>query len=194
MRKAVVGIALASFVAVGLPNAPAPANAAEAGGQRLVRTHSSLLGTHRWYQQTYRGVDVLDGVVGDHAFRDGGSSKDDGRKSMTDAPPVTPTITAAQALATAGPDSRGARLAIKAGSPSRLVWAVTSAGPGGATRTLVDARDGSVVEVKRTEVYVDGTGTVFDPNPVVTLKDPTLTDANDTNLPVFGPAYRSVPL
>lgn len=194
MRKVVVWIALVSFVAIGLPNAPARAGGVQGGDERLVRTHTSLLGTHRWYQQTYRGVDVLDGMVGDHAFRGGGSSMDDGRKSITDNPPVTPTVTAPQARAAAGPDSRDARLAIKAGSPSRLVWAVTSVGSGGATRTLVDARDGSVLEVQHTELDVDGTGTVFNPNPVVTLQDQTLTDANDANLPVFGPAYRSVQL
>jgi hypothetical protein len=192
MRKVVLGIALVSCVALGLPGGTGPVAAAE-GGERLVRVRTSLLGTHRWYQQTYRGVDVLDGVVGDHVSRDGASSKG-ARTAVTDNPPVTPTVTEAQAQAVAGPGVRDARLAIKAGSPSRLVWAVTSVASGGAVRTLVDGRDGSVVEVRHIELPADGTGTVFDPNPVVTLQDQSLTDAGDANLPVFGPAYRSVPL
>ncbi|MEA2703715.1 MAG: hypothetical protein QOD63_1660 [Actinomycetota bacterium] len=194
MRKVLVAVALASFVAVGLPNTPSPALAADQVSERLVRTRTSLLGTHRWYQQTYRGVDVVDGVVGEHTFRDGGSSKAGNTKPIADSPPVTPTVSAAQARAAAGPGARDAALAIKPGSPSRLVWSVNSVGSEGATRTLVDARDGSVVEVKQTGLHAEGTGTVFDPNPVVTLQDPTLTDAGDADLPVFGPAYRSVPL
>jgi hypothetical protein len=194
VRKAVVGITLLMFVAAGLPTVPAPANGADVGGERLVRTHKSLLGTHRWLQQTYRGVDVLDGLIGEHVYREGGSSKDDGRKTITDNPAVKPSVTKAQALAAAGPGSRDATLAIKAGSPSRLVWAVKTVSPDGATRTLIDAINGSVVEVKHTEVDFDGSGTVFDPNPIVALMDPTLVDANDANLPVFGPAYRSVTL
>lgn len=193
MRKPVMGIALVSLMLAGVPFAPSPANAADAA-QRPIQSHRSLLGTHRWFQQTYRGIDVLDGIVGEHDFRDGVSTTDDGRKTIAGNPPITATVTKAQALATVGPESRSASLAIQPGPTARLVWAVKAIGSGGATRTLVDAGSGAIVEIKHTEVRDEGSGTVFDPNPIVALRDPSLTDANDANLPVFGPAYRTVPL
>jgi hypothetical protein len=164
MRRVLVGIAVVTMLAIGMPPAVA-VGAAQTDGMRLVRTRTSLLGTHRWYQQTYQGVDVLDGLVAEHSYRGGGSSKDDRRKPVTDSPSVTPSVSAAQARARAGAGSQEPTLAVLAGAPSRLVWSVAAQVPGGATRTLVDARNGSVVEVRRTEQRAEGTGTVFDPNP-----------------------------
>jgi hypothetical protein len=193
MRRVLLGISVVTMLAIGLPPAVA-LGAAQADGMRLVRTRTSLLGTHRWYQQTYQGVDVVDALVAEHSYRGGGSTKDDRRKPVTDSPSVTPSVSAAQARAAAGAGSQEPTLAVLGGAPSRLVWSVTAQVPGGATRTLVDARNGSVVEVRRTEQRADGTGTVFNPNPIVTLQDPTLTDSADADLPVFAGAYRQVPL
>lgn len=193
MRRVLGGIAVLIMLAIGLPPAVGVAEA-QADGLRLVRTRTSLLGTHRWYQQTYHGVDVLDALVAEHSYRGGGASTDDRRKPVTDSTPVTPSVGAAQARTAAGAGSQEPSLAVLAGAPSRLVWSVTAQVSGGATRTLVDARNGSVVEVRRTEQRAEGTGTVFNPNPIVTLQDPSLTDSADTDLPVFAGAYRQVSL
>jgi hypothetical protein len=113
---------------------------------------------------------------------------------VTDSPSTAATVSADRAREAAGPGSGDPTLAIEPGAPSRLVWAVRSDLPDGATRTLVDARTGSVVDVQHIEQRADGTGRVFDPNPVVTLRNPALQDGNDADLAVLAPAYRTVPL
>src|SRR5215211_7449157 len=41
---------------------------------KLIRVRESLLGTHYWYQQTYRGLPVLGGYYASHADGGGGVS------------------------------------------------------------------------------------------------------------------------
>ena len=170
------------------------ARAADPDGLRLVKEKRSLLGTHSWYQQTYGGVDVLGGVLGRHAYDAGATAMTDERKTIRGAPSVVPSVARRRALDTAGPHARRADLAIVPGSPARLVWAVDSRPRTGATRTLVDAQTGAVVSVESLVRRVDGEGRVFDPNPVVTLRDPTLTDQDDADYPALAPAYRTVTL
>ncbi len=74
-----------------------------------------------------------------------------------------------------------AQLAVIGGPNARLVWNVTSRSTEGVTRSLVDADSGKVVESKVISDNVDGRGAVFDPSPVVTLKNENLLDNNDKN-------------
>ena len=67
------------------------------------------------------------------------------------------------------------------GANARLVWNVTSRSSEGVTRSLVDAKNGVVVESKVISDNVDGKGSVFDPSPSVTLKNEDLLDNNDKN-------------
>jgi len=67
------------------------------------------------------------------------------------------------------------------GPDARLVWNVTSRSTEGVSRSLVDAKTGSVVESKVISDNVDGRGSVFDPNPVVSEQNEKLTDQNDKN-------------
>ena len=49
----------------------------------LVRTKHSLLGTHRWYQQTFKGLPVVGGYYAQHLDADGRiGSVDDGRDTV----------------------------------------------------------------------------------------------------------------
>jgi Zn-dependent metalloprotease len=80
------------------------------------------------------------------------------------------------------------------GATPVLAWDVTSDTEHGSTRTVVDAGTGAVLAVESLVKHVDGHGRVFDPNPVVTLQNESLTDANNADLAVFGPAYKDVTL
>jgi hypothetical protein len=149
---------------------------AGADGLRLIRTLRSLTGTHEWYQQTYRGYAVLGSYYGRHFDRSGRLvSVDDGRLAVHGAV-APPSVTMS------GP----ADLVVMPGR-ARLVWARYSRD---GVRTLVDAGTGAVVS--RRSVIKEastGKGRVFDPNPVVTLKNESLTDQKDTDYAALQPAY-----
>ena len=59
---------LATVVAVAmlLVGAVASPSRASDDGLRLIAVKHSLLGTHEWYAQTYRGLPVLDGYLARH--------------------------------------------------------------------------------------------------------------------------------
>ncbi|HEX2704446.1 MAG TPA: M4 family metallopeptidase, partial [Candidatus Lustribacter sp.] len=81
------------------------------------------------------------------------------------------------------------------GGPSpALVWVVTAMSAEGLSRTLVDARTGEVRDVRVISKGADGTGRVFLPNPVVTLRDESLVDKGDRNQVALRPAYQDVVL
>ena len=193
-RRGVIPFLAAALGLSTLAVVPRAAAAAGQEGLRLVRTRVSLLGTHTWYQQTYDGVDVLDGLVVRHEYGAGDTVTADRRRQVRGTPASRPTVTAAAASRTAGAGAGATSLAILAGADARLVWSVTVREPAAAARVLVDATTGAVVARQPRVRHVDGTGTVFDPNPVVALRDRTLTDQDDANSPEFGPAYRAVSL
>jgi Thermolysin metallopeptidase, alpha-helical domain len=90
--------------------------------------------------------------------------------------------------------ARRADLAVLPGDPARLVWAVSGTSPSSDRRVLVDARSGTVLAVEDLIKEATGSGRVFDPNPVVTLQDESLTDQNDADYAALQPAYQNVPL
>ena len=189
-RAAFVGTALAATIAGGGIHAQQPNPA----GLRLLRSRASLLGIHEWYQQTHRGVDVLDGLTSRHIYETGDIVSHDRRRALGRDVDVVPTISAPVAAAAAGSGAIRATLAIQAGSEPRLVWAVITEPPTGTVRTLVDARTGQVISSERIARDADGVGRVFNPNPVTTLRDFSLTDQDDADYPALGPAYFVLPL
>lgn len=184
----------ALLTCAGLLVGGAGAQAAGLDGVRVIKEKRSLLGTHSWYQQTYRGVDVLGGFLAKRAYDSGDTTVADGRKAIRGAPGVVPAVTRDRAKGAAGPHARQADLAILPGDSARLVWSVYSTPPTGATRTLVDGRTGSVIAVENLARHADGEGLVFDPSPVVTLRDRSLRDQDDADYPALAPAYRTVTL
>ena len=87
-----------------------------------------------------------------------------------------------------------ATLSVVGGSSAALVWSVVSKSDTGETRTLVDARSGITRAVTVLSKNADGTGNVFDPNPVVALRNESLRDKADADQAVLAPAYRRVTL
>jgi Zn-dependent metalloprotease len=195
IRAVTVAMALALAASIGIPSvlaAATPSGAAGSTGElRLLQVRQSLLGRHFTYQQTYRGVDVLGGYLQRHAGNDGTVSVTDGRLAVHGLGSILPEVAAAAAGATGLAKVRGplvrTTLAILAGAPARLVWSVETEH---SDRILVDAMDGQVIRVESLARYVDGSGKVFDPNPVVKLQNEGLTDQGDVNTAVPDAAYR----
>ena len=176
----------------------APAQAAP-DGLTLVATTDSLLATHYWYQQSYQGHPVLGGFYARHVDkRSGGVVVTDGRAKVGALNRALSAVAedSARSVAdnrVAGQSYRSA-LVVVPGSAASLAWDVFSQTAHGTMRTVVDAGNGAVLKVESLVKAVDGGGRVFDPNPVVTLQNEGLTDANNANLAVFGPAYKNVTL
>ena len=219
-RKAVVAVTTGlATISLGLSFTSAAGAAPDAnslGDLKLIKTKTSLLGKHYWYQQTFKGLPVIDGYYAKHVTKGGGVEIADGRDAVpanldvsAKVAPATATQSAnavvsakAQRARIAAPDksapqaptaSQGAaRLAVVGGPNARLVWAVTSHSAEGVSRSLVDADTGSVVESKVISDNVDGRGSVFDPNPVVSEQNEKLTDMNDKNQDVLFLAQKNV--
>jgi hypothetical protein len=177
------------------PAAAGPQAGPQATGLSLVQVRTSLLGTHYTFQETYRGLPVLGGYYLKHVGKDGTVSVSDGRVPVRTAvaPAASVPQTAAHhtALGRVPGSVRRSQLAILPGGTPRLVWSIQTAQR---FRVLVDARGGDVVEVRSMVKNVDGTGRVFDPNPVVKQQNEALTDRNDANAAVPAAAYSTVTL
>lgn len=183
---------------------------------KLIRTKTSLLGKHYWYQQTHKGLPVIGGYYAKHVDKAGKTVRvADGRDavpaslSTTAAVPSATATRTANAAVTARAAARrnnggkkvtptpaatygAAKLGVLGGPKARLVWNVTSRSAEGVTRSLVDARSGAVVSSKVISVNADGRGTVFDPNPSVSLRNENLQDQNDANTDELFPAHKNV--
>jgi hypothetical protein len=200
MRRTSTLAGLALLATAALSTAPslvaqaAPVRSADAvpSSLSLVRTTTSLLGSHTWYQQTYRGVPVLGGF---YAIHDLSSGKQivDGRLDVSSLSSVTAKIdrAAAKASAQSHGAARSVSLAIMPGATPKLVWKVETASD---KQVLVGAADGKVLKVTDERRYADGTGQVFDPNPVVKQQNESLKDSNDADSAVPAAAYTTVTL
>lgn len=221
-RKAVVAVTAGlATISLGLSftsaaGAAPKATAANPGGLKLIKTKTSLLGKHYWYQQTFKGLPVIDGYYAEHVTKDGKVEVADGRDAVpanldvsAKVQPAAATQSAnaavtARAARVADPNksltpvptaSQGAaQLAVIGGPNARLVWNVTSRSTEGVSRSLVDADTGSMVASKVISDNVDGHGSVFDPNPVVSEKNEKLTDMNDKNQDALFVAQKNVVL
>ncbi|MBB5833893.1 M36 family metallopeptidase [Kribbella italica] len=209
-RKAVAAVA-AGVLAAGLGlsatgSAGAAPGAAVPGNLKLVKTKNSLLGKHVWYQQTFKGLPVVNGYYAKHFDKSGKVTQvSDGRDAVPESldvsakvPSATATKSANSAVSARAARNRiaqpnksvvqtptatqgAAQLAVLGGPNARLVWNVTSRSSEGVTRSLVDAKNGVVVESKVISDNAEGRGSVFDPSPSVTLKNEDLLDNNDKN-------------
>ena len=94
-----------------------------------------------------------------------------------------------------GPVSRELAVLVENGEP-REVWEVRipSTRPLGDFIVLVDAATGRLLRKRDVLWRLDGTGRVFDPNPVVTLRNTSLKDEADAADAVPQNAYRTVTL
>jgi Zn-dependent metalloprotease len=193
-------LALASLVSMGLVIAGGGAAHAAPGlpgDLRTVQTRQSLLGTHTWYQQTYRGIPVFGGYYATHT--EGGKvTVDDGRKAVTGLASTAAGLTRQRATSSVagrlGRQPADASLVIVPGTPATLAWMTMTATSRGTYRSLVDAGSGAVLSEKNLVRQADGKGRVFDPNPVVRLQNESLTDNDDADGPQFARAYRTVTL
>src|SRR3954452_13224662 len=92
----------------------AEAAPASPDGLSVIAVRHSLLGTHTWYQQTYRGLPVLDGFYVTHTdAKTGRVTVDDGRLAVGASPATAATLAQARAhvnaLGKAGGESAGER-------------------------------------------------------------------------------------
>jgi Zn-dependent metalloprotease len=161
----------------------------------LVQVRQSLLGSHSWYAQTYRGVPVLGGFYAVHSTG-ASASVDDGRRAVTGLTSVSPGVARSSAATAAKGhgNARSSRLVVvpgAAGASATLAWQVTTDQD---KQVLVDARSGRVTRVTDERVLANGSGKVFDPNPVVALQNESLKDANNADSAVPASAYKTVTL
>jgi len=219
-RKAVAAVTAGlATISLGLSFTSAAGAAPEAttlGNLKLIKTKTSLLGKHYWYQQTFKGLPVVDGYYAKHVTTSGVVEIADGRDAVpadldvsAKVPAVTATTNANSVVSARAARSRiagpgkdavpaptatqgGAQLAVIGGPNARLVWSVTSRSSEGVSRSLVDADSGSVVASKVISHNVDGRGSVFDPNPVVSEQNEQLTDQNDKNQDALFLAQKNV--
>ncbi|GGM86856.1 bacillolysin [Terrabacter tumescens] len=195
--------ALLSTAASGSAAAPLPAVAGTPGAAAaavpadvtLVQVRRSLLGSHSWYAQTYRGVPVLGGWYAVHATG-ATASVDDGRQVVTGLASVAPGVarSAAVTAAKAHGNARASRLVVVpagAGGAATLAWQVSTDQD---KQVLVDARSGKVTKVTDERRLANGSGKVFDPNPVVALQNESLKDGNNADSAVPASAYKTVTL
>lgn len=219
--RAVVGvataIALAGLIPAGAAQAddgaartPVTAGASTAGSAAvpsnvaLLQTRTSLLATHQWYEQMQDGFPVVGGLYAIHTTTSGPETGQvttwDGRVAVgsiasTDAAVSAQTATDAALAHTTGTALTyvAPRLWVLPGSPSRLVWSVSTVTGKAAYLSYVDAQSGAVVKsIVQSQLdrasdgqdvagkYVNGKAETFDPNPVVKLQDESLTDQGDS--------------
>jgi Zn-dependent metalloprotease len=213
---AACGVLVGPTVATAFP-AAATAPSSLPSGLHLALTKHSLLGVHRWYTQEADGLPVLGGYYATHTDPSGRVSVEDGRLPVSAAVARSATVTSEQAqsiargahvaasaagkagpavslLPAAAPTSMSAALAVLPGTNSRLVWRVVTHTPAGSLEGLVDATSGALVSSRSLTRDATGTGKVFDPNPVVSLKNESLKDQNDSNTAVPASAYKTVTL
>ncbi|HEX6341930.1 M4 family metallopeptidase [Umezawaea sp.] len=197
LRRLVAAVCCAAAV-------PLPAGAAHAAPETpadlaLLAARESLLGEHHWYRQTFDGKPVLGGYYARHVDkRTREVTVRDGRIAVEGLASGLPAVAAEQAGAVVDRQVAGERasteLAVLPGARAKLVYAVLSRTDRGSVRTIVDASSGAVITTEDVVKRAEGTGSVFAPNPVVTLQDTTLTDQDDADAAVPTKAYQAVRL
>jgi hypothetical protein len=199
MRRPIAALLTLLIVGLAATSAAAAQRARPAGGLRLIAVRESLLGVHRWFEQTHLGHPVLGGFFGRHEDRTGRAVLiQDGRQEVVGPVAARPVITAAAAGRTAvrlaGGTAPRSTLLVLPGTRARLVWAVFVTRPDGTVRVLIDATSGLALRIERMVQEATGSGRVFLPNPVVTLRNQDLTDRDDADYGALQPAYREVKL
>ncbi|MBI2876007.1 MAG: choice-of-anchor D domain-containing protein [Candidatus Tectomicrobia bacterium] len=173
----------------------------------------SLGGTHLHFKQLHRGLVIHGASLSIHIDREGRVRQVSNHSLPEIRDPIEtsaggPTLAQEAALARAW-EHLGVRGALRGepwagqviypqGESARLAWQVSlpARHPLGDWLVLVDARTGEILEVKNLLKHLSGKGRVFDPNPVVTLKDRDglLSDQEDRREAVPEEAYFPVTL
>ncbi|GLZ81592.1 hypothetical protein Afil01_63990 [Actinorhabdospora filicis] len=195
-RAAMAGAIAAATIAATLVSAPVAQ--ADPAGLTLIASNQSLLGVHELYAQTYAGHPVLGGFYARHTDRETGAvTIQDGRLTVGKLDLGKARVSGDRA-ATAETKARGhafrTDIVVVPGDNATLAYAVLSQDATGEYRTVVDTDSGSVLRVDELSDHVDGHGKVFEPNPVATLQNTTLTDQNNKDYAALSGAYKSVTL
>jgi Zn-dependent metalloprotease len=201
---ATVGLIAATIAvpAIAVPAIVTPAFAAPTGpggGLVPIATRHSLLGTHTWYQQTYRGLPVLGGFYATHTDSGTGvTTVQDGRAEVGGSPAEFAGVARDQVRSEVGGRLSGqvtrSELVIVPGAQAKLAWLLETETEQGTVRTVLDAGSGASLKEERVVKDVNGSGRVFNPNPVVTLQNEGLTDNGNRDSATFTPAYKTVTL
>lgn len=170
----------------------------------------SAAGTHLTFQQSYRGLPIFNGGLDIHITPSGQVFLVHNRyipEAALEQFSLTPNLSKDEANQRAAADYLTYTLFDKSGKFSLPEAAVVTVPPElgifrvftgnrlayrltmGVVRYVIDADSGEVLERTQLIQYVDGTGQVFDPNPVNTLNDTTLRDNGDRNYPALSGAY-----
>ncbi|WP_433065325.1 M36 family metallopeptidase [Dactylosporangium sp. CS-033363] len=168
-------------------------------GLRQLQVRESLTGTHTWYQQLYHGLPVLGGWYATHTdSATGAVTVQDGRLDVrglaTETPAVAPDHARASVTGRTGGQVARSELVIVPGATAKLAWLLATRTGRGTVRTVLDAGTGATLQEKNLAREATGSGTVFDPNPVVRLQNESLTDRDDADYPALRAAYREVTL
>ncbi|MFI5914745.1 M36 family metallopeptidase [Dactylosporangium sp. NPDC051541] len=166
---------------------------------RQVQVRQSLLGSHTWYQQLYHGLPVLGGFYATHTDSASGAvTVQDGRLDVRGLTTETPGVAADHARASVagrhGGQAGRSELVVVPGAAAKLAWLVVTRTGHGSVQTVVDAGSGATLKEQNLVKEATGTGTVFDPNPVVATQNESLTDRDDADYPGLRRAYRRVAL
>ncbi|MFI5496984.1 M36 family metallopeptidase [Actinoplanes sp. NPDC051859] len=191
-------LVLASILITGLTVTLAGPATAAPGDLRQLQVRQSLTGTHTWFQQTHQGIPVFGGYYAIHRSTDGAVSTADGRKAITGLSGTAARFTEQRARSAVagrlGAAPARSELVIVPGATAKLAWQTLTPTARGTIRSLVDAGSGTVLREENTAQEADGTGQVFDPNPIVALQNEKLADADDADYPELQAAYRKVTL
>ncbi len=171
-----------------------------------VRTRRSPAGMHVWFEQRCDAWPVYLCQISLHLDAANAVYAVTSSFLPRATAPLSPVIDAATAVRTAteyvgaaGSVTNGPQVALcvyPMPPHSRPAWNVCffSRRPKGMWLCMVDAETGLMLECRNLARFVDGTGDVFDPNPVVALCNPALQDDNDADSAVPAAAYSTVTL
>lgn len=175
----------------------------------LVKVVESLGGIHVRFEQVHEGVPVLGShvsvhmgrdldpqlVVSNHVQLDGEAARVPAARVSAQAAVVRATSSLGDGTESLAKPSVVERIQVEGGRPRRI-WSVGVAAsrPRGDWEIVVDASTGAVISRTNRLKSAEGHGRVFDPNPVVTLRNNRLKDRNDSNAAVTLEAYKVVVL
>ncbi|MBC7527369.1 MAG: proprotein convertase P-domain-containing protein [Chthonomonadaceae bacterium] len=177
------------------------------GELKVTREVDSLTRHHVTYAQVYEGVPVYHGELSVHSSKSGAielvnldlvpitnpvplSTNLSGETAITNALQAVGPRTVSTQTPTAEPF-----VYVIEGTPIS-VWRVRfdTYSPSAAWDILVNASTGAILRKVNTACYVDGTGKVYNPDPVTTSGDSTLTDNDNADSPVLNAQRQTVTL
>ena len=161
-------------------------------------------GFHVRFQQTVQGIPVDDSIinVGVDAS-DAVQLVVSGYAGTLNKIDTTARVDQGRAIASAraavgraDAELNDATLVVYAAGTPALAWKVVLSAeePGGAWNVFVSAVDGRILGSRDLLQLDTGRGKIFNPNPVVTLQNTTLTDQNNANYAALAGAYTTVDL